>query len=111
MPVFHIIPTIPYQKKRERVYIKSVTGEDAQLCFMRLEPGEVTDHQHPQEQLGYIFSGQVALTIDGHPQTLGAGDAYYIPKHVRHGFKVLTEQPLEYLEVFSPPKEENRTDT
>ena len=108
MPVYHM-PTIPFQKKRERVFLKSVTGEDAQLCFMHLEPGEVTDHEHPHEQLGYILSGQVELTIDGQPHTLGAGDAYHIPKHVRHGFRLLTDQPLEYLEIFSPPKEENRT--
>ena len=62
MPVFHI-PTMPYMKKRERVFLKSVTGEDAQLCFMHLEPGEVTDHDHPHEQLGYILSGQVELLV------------------------------------------------
>jgi len=57
----------------------------------------------------YILSGQVEITIDGETEQLGPGDAYYIPSQVQHGFNVLTEDALEYLEIFSPPKEENIT--
>ena len=109
MYFFHI-PAMPCRKKRERVFVKSITGQQAQLSFISLDPGEVTNHHHPHEQIGYVLSGQVELTIDGHVKTLGPGDAYYIPQNAPHGFKVLTEQRLECLEVFSPPKEENRTD-
>ncbi len=84
-------------------------GNQVQLTFVRLEPGEVTDHRHPHEQIGYIFSGQVEVTIAGNTRRLGPGDAYFIPGGVPHGFKVLTDEALEYLEIFSPPKEENRT--
>ena len=108
MYFFHI-PSMPYIKKRERVFMKSITGEQAQLSFICLEPGEVTNHHHPHEQIGYILSGQVEITIDGHVKILGPGDAYYIPQGVQHRFNVLNEQRCEYLELFSPPKEENRT--
>jgi len=108
MYFFHI-PAMAYKKKRERVFIKSITGEKAQLTFICLEPGEVTDHCHPHEQIGYILSGSAEITIDGHTKQLGPGDAYYIPGNVQHGLKVLTANKLEYLELFSPPKEENRT--
>jgi quercetin dioxygenase-like cupin family protein len=106
---FFNIPSMAYQKKRDRVFIKSVTGEKSQLCFMRLEPGEVTDHHHPQEQIGYILAGQVEITIDGQKKNLGPGDAYYIPGNIQHGFSVLTDETVEYLEIFSPPKAENKT--
>jgi len=105
---FFNIPSIPYQKKRDRVFIKSITGEKTQLTFIRLEPGEVTNHHHPHEQMGYILAGQVELTVDGKSKVLGPGDAYYIPGDVQHGFAVYAQEGVEYIEIFSPPKEENR---
>ena len=76
---------------------------------MRLEPGEVTNHCHHQEQMGYILSGGVEITIDGHTKVLGPSNAYYIPSNVQHRFSVIDAEGVEYLEIFSPPKEENRT--
>lgn len=58
--------------------------------------------------MGYILAGQVEITIDGNKKVLGPGDAYYIPSNVRHGFSVFSDEGVEYLETFSPPKEENR---
>ena len=103
------MPSIPYKKKRDCVFIKSITGENAQLTFIQLEPGEMTSHHHPHEQMRYILSGQVELTVDGNTKVLGPGDAYYIPGNVQHGFSVTTVEGVEYIEIFSPPKEENRT--
>ena len=106
---FFDVSSMVYKKKRDRVFIKSITGEKSQLTFIRLEPGEVTDHQHHQEQMGYILAGEVEVTIDGHGKVLGRGDAYYIPSNIQHGFRVTAPEGVEYLEIFSPPKEENRT--
>lgn len=36
-----------------------------------------------------------------------AGAAYHIPSNVRHGFSVEIEEPVEYIEVFSPPEPGN----
>lgn len=95
-----------FKEKRERVSIKSITGEKSQLCIMRLIPGEKTGHSHPQEQIGYVLSGQVEIFVEDEKKTLGPGEGYYIPSNVRHGFTVKNE-PVEYLEIFCPPKEEN----
>ncbi len=101
--------SVPYAKKRDRVFVKSITGENAQLSFIRLERGERTDHRHPEEQIGYVLSGHVDVTIDGETRSLGPGDADYVPSGVRHGFDVTQPEGVEYVEVFSPPKAENRT--
>lgn len=34
------------------------------------------------------------------------GEGYCIPGNVRHGFSV-ADQPVVYIEIFSPPKKEN----
>ncbi len=108
MYCFHV-PSLPYQKKRDQVFIKSIMGGKLQLSFMRLEPGESTYHRHRQEQMGYILSGKVTVTINGQTQVLSPGEPYYIPANVRHGFRVTDAEGVEYLEMFSPPKAENRT--
>jgi quercetin dioxygenase-like cupin family protein len=79
------------------------------LSFIRLEPGESTNHRHHQEQMGYVLSGKVEVTIGEQTQVLGPGEAYYIPDNVKHGFRVTQTEGVEYLEMFSPPKAENRT--
>lgn len=93
--------------KRERVHINSITGTNSQLCYMHLEYGEKTDHHHPHEQIGYILEGSVLLTIDGKTEILYPGDGYLIPSHVQHGFEVIEESGLTFLETFSPVKTEN----
>jgi quercetin dioxygenase-like cupin family protein len=103
---FYDFNAIEYKKKRARVSLKSMTGEVSQLCIMKLMPGEKTDHRHPQEQIGYILSGQVEIFVDQDKKVLGPGEGYCIPGNVRHGFSV-AGQPVVYIEIFSPSKEEN----
>ena len=98
---------IPYRLKREGLHIKLLTGEKTQLCMIKLDPGLKTDHSHVHEQMGYILSGEVELTIAGQTETLQPGDAYHIPANVGHGFHVSGPQPVEYIEIFNPPKPEN----
>lgn len=94
-------------KKREGIYGKVITGQSAQLAWCILEPGQATDHTHNHEQIGYILAGSIRVTISDESEILSAGDAYYIPANVRHGFKVVGDKKAEYFEVFSPPKSEN----
>lgn len=103
---FYDFNRIEFKKKRERVYLKSITGENSQICIMRLTPGEATDHSHPQEQLGYVLSGSVEIFVEQEKKILGPGEGYHIPGGARHGFTV-GDEPVEYLEIFCPPKEEN----
>lgn len=87
---------------------KTIRGQNMQMFCLRLDPGHVTDHTHPQEQMGYFLSGKVELTIGVEKKICSQGDAYYIPGGVRHGFKVLGDEFVIYLEIFSPPKPEHK---
>ncbi len=105
---FYDFNRMAFIQKRENVFIKSITGKKLQMLLIRLKSGERTDHSHPQEQMGYILSGQVELTIANEVKICGPGEAYYIPGNIQHGFEVLLEEDLEYIEIFSPPKAENK---
>ena len=104
---FFNIPAMEFKQKKVGIRGKIITGEKMQLCYICLSPGVTTYHSHPHEQMGYILSGKVELTIDDEKKICGPGEAYYIPSNIRHGFKVLPKGDLEYIEIFSPPKEEN----
>ncbi len=95
------------KKKREGVFLNTLTGEKIQMTYIRLSPGESTNHAHTNEQSGYILKGKVEITINGEKNICKAGDAYIIPSNVSHGFRVPDDGDVEYLEIFSPPKEEN----
>ena len=106
---FYNFTTTDYYMKRDGVGIKSITGKKSQLCLIKLDPGMTTYHRHAQEQIGYIMSGKVRVTIDEDARMLGPGEGYCIPGNTPHEFSVDGDESVEYVEIFSPPKEENIT--
>ena len=97
-----------YFVKREGVEIKDITGTSSQLTIVRLTPDIKTNHNHPQEQIGFILSGEIRITIGQQQEILSKGDGYYIPSNLQHGFEVVSNDPAVFIEVFSPPKQENK---
>lgn len=84
------------------------TGERVMVVEIYLERGTlVPTHQHPHEQAGYVISGKVTFTIAGSEYTLLPGDTYAIPGGVDH--QALAHQDTVLVEIFSPPREEFRT--
>lgn len=97
----------PFIEKKPGIFMKVLTGQNMQLAYGHLEPETTTLHSHPNEQIGYILSGEVEITIDTKASLCKSGMAYSIPAGVKHGFKVVSTEPLEYIEIFSPSKKEN----
>ncbi|NGX63468.1 MAG: Bacilysin biosynthesis protein BacB [Candidatus Anoxychlamydiales bacterium] len=95
-----------FKKKKEGIFFKSITGDKIQLAYIKLKPNQITNHSHINEQMGYIISGKVELTIGEEKKICSAGMAYFIPSNIQHGFRVLSDEDLEYIEIFSPPKKE-----
>lgn len=104
---FYNFNEMAFKQKRENVF-KSITGDTLQMLLMRLKLGEKTYHSHPNEQIGIILSGKVALIIADEKRICGPGEGYHIRSHVPHGFEVLSDENLEYIEIFSPPKMQTR---
>lgn len=105
---FYQVSDMPLKQKRKGMSGRVISGTNAQMAFIKLEYDVITNHNHPNEQMGYILSGEVEITIGNAKKVCKAGDAYLIPANLQHGFKVLSKDGCEYLEIFSPPKEENR---
>jgi quercetin dioxygenase-like cupin family protein len=55
------------------------------------------------DEIVYLLSGMVELTIEGSTQTISAGTAFYVPRGVPYGYKVI-EGPNDLVAVFTPAK-------
>ena len=99
-----------HTKNNEKEFIQALegvqrrtlaVGEQSMLCNFLLESGAVIPpHHHPNEQIGYLLSGEMSMTIADQERLLRAGDSWAIPGGVVHSVNVL--QPSEVVEVFVP---------
>ena len=90
------------------VRARTMAEEKMLVAVVELEPhAVVTEHSHPHEQMGMWLEGRAVFTIGDEEKTVGPGDIYRIPGHVRHKVVVL-DQPARALDVFAPIREEYR---
>ena len=90
------------------VRMKPLFGDGAMLNLIELDEGAgLGVHSHPQEQLGLMLDGELALTIDGVEHRLRPGDAYQIPGGVEHEAWSVGG-PCRVLDVFQPVREDYR---
>jgi quercetin dioxygenase-like cupin family protein len=88
------------------VQIATCAADKMMLSVVDLAPGSVVEeHSHPHEQVGMVLAGKAIFFIGGEQKTLGTGDLYRIPGHVRHKVIAL-DQPVRALDIFSPVRED-----
>jgi quercetin dioxygenase-like cupin family protein len=83
----------------------TVHGDKTLMAEFHLDQGAVLPvHSHPHEQIGYLVSGCMTLTIGGEVHRAEPGDSWVIPGGVSHGAEI-HEDSLA-VEVFSPVRED-----
>jgi quercetin dioxygenase-like cupin family protein len=88
------------------VHIRTCAAERMMLSVVDLAPHSVVEeHAHPHEQVGMVLEGRANFYIGPEEKTLGPGDLYRIPGHVRHRVVAL-EQPVKALDIFYPVRED-----
>ncbi len=55
------------------------------------------------DEIVYVLSGKAELTIDGEMQVVANGAAFYVPRGVPYGYKVI-EAPNDVVAAFTPAK-------
>ncbi|MBT6615995.1 MAG: cupin domain-containing protein, partial [Deltaproteobacteria bacterium] len=61
-------------------------------------------HEHPHEQIGYLVSGRLDLTIGDQVFQVKPGDSWCIPGGVQHGATLIDDSIA--IEIFSPVRED-----
>jgi quercetin dioxygenase-like cupin family protein len=81
-------------------------GEGVMLNLVDLDPNAVVPlHSHPHEQMGFVVSGEITMTIDGVNHPLRPDDAYQIPGGVEHS-ALAGAEGCRVLDVFQPVRED-----
>jgi quercetin dioxygenase-like cupin family protein len=82
-------------------------SERLMIAEFRAQSGVlIPRHSHPHDQVGYVVSGQMELTIGEEAACCASGDSYAIPGGVEHGARFLKECVI--IDCFSPPREDYR---
>lgn len=80
---------------------------DAMVVEIRAQAGvDVARHSHPNQQITYVISGQVDLTLNGVTYSIMPGDSCAISGGVEHSAHFPVETIL--MDCFSPPRPEYR---
>ena len=96
-PLLAIVPGI--QRKTLAV------GDHSLMTEFILEAGaELPAHKHPHEQIGFLVSGCLILTIGGESCEMRPGDSWAVPGDVEHSAKVI--ERAEAIEVFHPVRQD-----
>ncbi len=63
---------------------------------------KVSFHSHPNEQSGYVISGEYLMQIRQAKEKLKPGDSYCIPESIEHSWEVISVGDV--IDVFTPPR-------
>ena len=79
------------------------TGNKSMVTKMIYKNGQtVPMHSHPNEQSGYVISGEHILQFNDFNEILKPGDSYSILENINHSWEVIKEG--EVIDVFTPPR-------
>lgn len=105
---------LPMESVNSLLDRRLITGQNVMLAHVYLKKGCVVPlHQHENEQLTYILSGETLFWLeseDSEPLLMKAGDVLVIPPNVPHKAEAL-EDTLD-MDIFNPPREDwlNKSD-
>lgn len=76
------------------------------IGHMRFAPGiSIPEHCHPNQQVAFIYHGELTFHVDGDAHTLGPGDGYTLPGNEPHYGENRGDDPVEGIYVHSPPRD------
>lgn len=92
---------------REGVSRKAFTGEGATLAINYFKPGHTTmPHAHKYEQIAMILEGEAEFYIGDEMVRLTKGGVIVIPPNVEHYLKLVGNEDVVNLDVFTPKRPE-----
>jgi quercetin dioxygenase-like cupin family protein len=103
-----MIVTANEAKKRRFLGVDFVVlshGTESMVTKMLYKAADfVPFHKHPNEQSGYVISGQYRIRLGDLDRQIGPGDSYTIPGDVEHQLEII--EPGEVLDFFTPPRKD-----
>jgi quercetin dioxygenase-like cupin family protein len=102
MSTFETLANLRPYPLREDITARAVSGERMTLAVMDLQPNAISpEHQHENEQIGFVIAGTITMQIGGEKSVRQAGDMWMIPSNVPHD-AVAGPDGCSVAEVFAP---------
>lgn len=99
---FNHLDTIRPKQIWDGVLARMVQSELITMAIVELEPNsDVLEHQHVNEQLGFVIEGSITFTVDGETRELGPGGTWRILADVPH-HATAGPDGATVAEVYSP---------
>jgi quercetin dioxygenase-like cupin family protein len=84
------------------VRVRRVEGDQVTLAIVELDPNqEVPEHTHPNEQNGFVLTGEMRFRVGDEERVLGPGGTWQIPSNVPHRAQAGADGAV-VIDVFSP---------
>ena len=92
----------------DRYFEVVMETDEAQAAEMTVSPGRSVggpDNYHSEsDQWLFVVSGTAVATVDGDEERISAGDLLRIEAGEYHGIANDGDEPLETLNVYTPPR-------
>lgn len=107
-PTITDIAAMPRESLAEGVNRRALFGDQSTMAIFDLKAGAaVPEHRHPNEQVSYIHSGRVRVTVAGTPYEVRAGQVIVIPPNLPHSFVALED--TVNIDFFAPARADWRS--
>jgi quercetin dioxygenase-like cupin family protein len=112
------VPSTPYHAAFANLPRESIAGGALERTAVRTDGSivtfnwirprhpEVPPHDHPHDQLSFVFAGTLELELDGVAYRVREGEFLYIPAGVPHTGRVVGDEPVLNVDVFAPVRED-----
>lgn len=105
MKQFISLDELDYFNPIKGLKAKVVHTDTQTYAFWEIDKGTLLpEHQHPHEQISFVTSGELELTIDQETKRITKGMFAYIPSGTKHSAKAISD--VELTDVFSPVRED-----
>lgn len=85
-----------------------IEGDEMSSQHFEMDPGAVIpEHDHPHEQIGFVYEGEITLVVGDDERTVGAGEGFFLPGGEAHSVENTGETIARGVDIFSPPRPED----
>lgn len=100
------VPLTETTEAVENVHLAQLAaGEEMSVQHFEFEPGAtVPSHDHPHEQTGFVYEGELTFLLEDGERTVSAGESYVLAGGEVHGAENRDETVVRGVDVFSPPR-------
>lgn len=100
--------TGPVVERRNEYHYESLASQFGKRLMepfvVTVEPKEGSPihlNSHAGDELNYVLSGRLFLSVDGHDLILESGDSVYFDSSKKHGMAALDGKPATFLAIIS----------